>query len=55
MCTGRWLSRGKYKGWGGRQIRYPKAEVRDESYRTKSRIPRFQEKPLSFSSRKTVP
>jgi hypothetical protein len=28
------------------------AEHRDESYRTKSLIPRFQEKPLSFRSRR---
>ena len=31
------------------------AEHRDESLRTKSLIPRFQEKPLSFSCDRTVP
>ena len=31
------------------------AEHRDESFGTKSLIPRFQEKPLSFSYGETVP
>ena len=49
------MSRGKEVGRGRRQIRDLNAEHRDESYWTKSPIPRFQEKPLSFRSRKTVP
>ena len=32
-----------------------KTEHRDEPFRAKSLIPRFQEKPLSFSCRRTVP
>ena len=47
------MSRGKQVGGGLWQIRVPvNTEQRDESYRTKSLIPRFQEKLLSFSVRR---